>query len=234
MRKKYTLSFHEAQVPITNLDTKFGGDPVWHTVPQWPLSRSLGTPLQFIGQIVLYPEIFGNIKAKVAYVFINSNDAPNGSFPLTWEVDSGENAVILQPGHCTFPTAPLYHGPTLHSSVTVGNRTIDRLLEFSVALSYGEDPDHFYFTEDSLSDEETSLVYWKLRHEDKIGGSFVHNILGPSPPINVDEFKLVLQLSEIGVDENRPQLGINFGTDGVGYVFISNEGDECKFFWQRD
>ena len=48
MRRKYTMSYHESPTPITNLVTKFGGQPVWLEEPQWPISRSYGEPMQFI------------------------------------------------------------------------------------------------------------------------------------------------------------------------------------------
>ena len=38
MPKKYTITYHEVQMPITDLVTKFGGQPVWWDQPCWPLS----------------------------------------------------------------------------------------------------------------------------------------------------------------------------------------------------
>ena len=35
--------------------TRFGGQPDWMTEPQWPISRELGEPMTFFGQIALHP-----------------------------------------------------------------------------------------------------------------------------------------------------------------------------------
>jgi hypothetical protein len=46
--------------------TKFGGQPVWLEAPQWPIGRANGKPMEFIGQVALDPQIFGNIPGKMA------------------------------------------------------------------------------------------------------------------------------------------------------------------------
>ncbi len=51
--KKYMLAFQEVTAPITDAVTKFGGQPVWLSTPQWPLSRETGQPMCFVAQIVL-------------------------------------------------------------------------------------------------------------------------------------------------------------------------------------
>lgn len=71
--------------------TKFGGQPKWVTDPQWPLSKSLQKPMQFIGQIALEETMFPGAKGKVAYLFMTDDDVD------TYSPDSGENAVIIQP-----------------------------------------------------------------------------------------------------------------------------------------
>jgi hypothetical protein len=112
MKKKYTITFHEVQTPITEPVTKFGGQPVWITEAQWPLSRRLGIPMQFICQIKLYPELFGPLEAQMAYIFMTDHIDIDPYW--TSEPDEGENAVILQPGAWSGPTLPLTEGPSLY------------------------------------------------------------------------------------------------------------------------
>jgi hypothetical protein len=114
MIKKQDIEFVEVSRPIRELVTKFGGQPVWVERPQWPLSRSTNQPMQFICQIKLEPEIFGEIAAKMAYLFMTSDDLSNE----TWQHDGGENAVILQPGQTTVPCLPNAEGPALFKMVS--------------------------------------------------------------------------------------------------------------------
>ena len=80
--RKYTVSFHSASAPITEPVTKFGGQPVWITEPEWPLSEETGEPMRFICQVTLYPELFGDVKGKMAYIFMtDGEDYVDG----TWE-----------------------------------------------------------------------------------------------------------------------------------------------------
>ncbi|WP_346540003.1 hypothetical protein [Micromonospora sp. DPT] len=70
--------------------TKLGGQPVWLGTPQWPVSRSLGEPMTFIGQFRLDSDGEG----CMAYLFMtDGEDYVDG----TWEPEGGENAVIIQP-----------------------------------------------------------------------------------------------------------------------------------------
>jgi hypothetical protein len=103
MTKKYMITFHEAHGPIVDPVTKFGGQPVWVADPVWPLSRSTGQPMQFIGQIALDRDLFGDVPARMAYLFMTDTD---GSAE-TWDPNAGENAVVLQPS--IYPGAALPH-----------------------------------------------------------------------------------------------------------------------------
>src|SRR4051812_27277543 len=100
----------EAPEPIINLVTKFGGQPVWLDAPQWPISRATGQPMTFICQIVLTPDLFGMVFARMAYVFMTDVD----DIVETWDPDEGENAIILQPGPPSVPTQPLLTGPSIY------------------------------------------------------------------------------------------------------------------------
>lgn len=109
MRPRYSLTFHETQEPITQPVTKFGGQPVWLTDPQWPLSRSEGEPMQFICQIALDPQIFGETPGRIAYLFMTDDEMVTN----TSDPDGGENAIIIQPGSTKIPTQPLLTGLSL-------------------------------------------------------------------------------------------------------------------------
>ena len=61
MVKRASIEFVEESSPVRGLVTKFGGQPVWLEAPQWPVSRTTGEPMRFIGQVALGPDIFGPI-----------------------------------------------------------------------------------------------------------------------------------------------------------------------------
>jgi hypothetical protein len=110
-KKKYTISFDEAQATIAEPITKFGGQPVWIEQPQWPLSRQTGEPMRFIGQIALDTELFGEPAGRVAYLFISDGET---FVDNTYDPEGGENAVIIQPGGgCEVTTQPLPAGPSV-------------------------------------------------------------------------------------------------------------------------
>jgi len=103
MNTSLHIEFRQVSARITRPETKFGGDPVWIDGPQWPLSRKVGCPMQFIAQVAIDPRVFPNAVARMAYLFV-SNDQGGEE---TWDPDAGENAVVLQPG---LPAVPAGHG----------------------------------------------------------------------------------------------------------------------------
>ena len=94
---KYDIEFIEAEAPITDPVTKFGGQPVWLERPEWPLSKELGRQMLFVCQIALDPEIFGVSPGRMTYLFI-TRESEDEWVDGTYDPDSGENAVIVQPG----------------------------------------------------------------------------------------------------------------------------------------
>lgn len=210
---KLTISFREASEPITELVTKYGGQPVWLDKSQWPLSRATGRPMRFICQIALDPDLFGTIPGHMAYVFM-TDEARH--VKGTWEPEGGENAVIIQPGAPSVPTAPFATGPTLQRGEDdyVHDRRIFHDVEYAVDLTPGADPEGF-------SDDEA------LDHlsEYKIGGTPAF-LQGQEYPAG-GPWKLLAQ-----IDSSSDLFFLNFGDAGVGYAFISADGTQGRFLWQ--
>jgi len=102
MRQKYSLLFHETQQPITQPVTKFGGQPIWLHAPQWPFSQATGKPMRFICQIALDSALFGEIPARMAYLFISDGRT---FVDNTFDPDGGEREGMVDPAinraiHC--------------------------------------------------------------------------------------------------------------------------------------
>src|SRR5436190_2976823 len=84
---RYDLTFHASESPIAEPVTKFGGQPVWLSVPQWPLSRATGELMRFIGQVAIPAALFPASRARMAYVFMT--DWSDDVMPATWQPDGG-------------------------------------------------------------------------------------------------------------------------------------------------
>jgi hypothetical protein len=100
----------------------------------------LNVPIRFIGQFALDPELFGPCAAQLAYLFLTDTDT---FVDGTWRPDSGENAVILQPGAWDGPVAAITQGPMLCERLAE-NPPSDRCevpREYAVVLESGEDPE---------------------------------------------------------------------------------------------
>src|SRR5262249_52531231 len=124
--------------PIREPITKFGGQPVWLTEAQWPISAKTEKPMRFICQIALSTEIFGATDSRMAYIFMtDGEDHVDG----TWEPDGGENAVILQPGTTSIRVESLTQGPTLYRMVKkfLKERLVPEPCELAVRASISDD-----------------------------------------------------------------------------------------------
>lgn len=225
MRLKYSLVFHEVQQPITRPITKFGGQPAWLTVPQWPLSRSTGEPMRFLCQIVLDPSIFGEIPGQIAYLFITDGET---FVDFTFDPEGGENAVVIQPGSCEIPTRPLLAGPTLYKMVNHPSKKKKRIpvpCEFAVETLPGRDPEMIIEDEQFHGSPQAWAQFTDLWSEIKVGGTPAF-LQGPEFP-GGGPWRLLLQL-----DSTHVPFFVNFGDAGVGYAFLSEDGTSGKFLWQ--
>ncbi len=170
MVKRRSIEFVESRRPIVEFVTKFGGQPNWVGESQWPISKSTGNPMRFIGQIAIDPDLFPFTAARMAYLFMTDEaEHVDG----TWEPDGGENAVILQPGSNPAKTQPLAEGPTLYRMV---KKLFQKLLvpepcEFSVTLKPLEDPDFVDEAGRAKWDPATWDAYAATLDGNKIGGS---------------------------------------------------------------
>jgi len=214
--KKTKFNFRPVISPVTEHVTKFGGQPVWLDSPQWPLSRDSGKPMKFIGQVSLSSEILGKKKAKMAYLFYSDE---LGKEVETYDMDGGENAVILQPGNPNISVVAQETGDTIECNNKKNS------CEFIVDLVVEDDspfiPRHVYLK----MDKKSLKIYDETIRGNKIGGTpyFLQDDEFPQH----GAWQLLLQL------HNEPlPFDVNIGL-GVGYVFINSQGTEAKFFWQQ-
>jgi uncharacterized protein YwqG len=226
MVKRASIEFVQANEPIKKPVTKFGGQPIWLSEPEWPISPSTERPMQFICQIELLPEIFGEPSGRMAYLFMTvaeEDDYVDG----TWDPEGGENAVIIQPKplgrELSVTTDALIDGPTLYS---LDKKTEEKEpVEFAVKLTPSEDPDFVDAAIFLKWEESRRKAHTQTLSGNKLGGTPLF-IQDAEFPLGLNS-KLLLQL-----DSTAAPFHIDFGDAGVGYVFISEDGSEGKFLWQ--
>jgi len=211
------LAFVQADSPITEPVTKFGGQPVWLEKPQWPLSKRLGKPMHFIGQIALETELFGKKYARMAYIFYSGYAETR---ELTSEYHSGENAVILQPGG-EMPVSVLEQA---EGPVMMFENDKTGLCEFAVRLEMGNDPEFkrdYELSELGLEDGEE---YEKKTRKTKLGGTPCFYQFDDFP--DEEAWQLLCQLN----DQDMP-FYVDFGT-GRAEIFINQDGSCARMMWQ--
>lgn len=209
--------YRRAESPVTGAVTKFGGQPTWLGQPQWPLSAAWGTPMRFVCQIVLEPELVGDGPERLAYVFVTHGDHgrdvedfdPDVVFP-----DGGENAVIIQPGAFTGPTTPLTSGPTLYHED-------GSLAEYTVDLVRGEDPEPLSSDAYRALSSEQRDRYFQTVDQDKIGGTAL--------PTDQHEWPADGPwLPLLRLATNWTPFHLNLGAAPVAYALVSQDGREGR------
>lgn len=179
--------------------------------------------MKFICQIVLYPEIFGQLAGKMAYIFMT--DLEKQVVPA-WDPDAGENAVLIQPGHpFRGKTQASSIGPTIYEYIEVpGDPDLHpRPCEFLVDVDRRTDPDFVDEAHRIAMDDVSFEKYSKEIDGNKIGGTPAFLQEDAMPPSG----HLLLQL-----DSTKVPFYINFGDCGLGYAFISPDGTMGKFLFQ--
>ncbi len=230
MPKKHRIEFREVLSPISDAATKFGGQPVWVSEPQWPSSRETANPMRFLCQIRLDRALFPGTAAEMAYLFMTDED--DGRFvDETFEPNGGENAVILQPGVTQIPTRPLSKGPTLYRMTEKPGfgRLQPEFCEFAVTLIEEED------VEFVPEGERMKMLgaEWTVAEWEEVKGKLENKVGGTPQFLQYDDFPfngkcpLLVQLDSCDVP-----FFLNFGGSGVGYAFLNEAGDNAKFLWQ--
>ena len=156
--KSASLKFKKANTAITEPVTKFGGQPIWLDEPHWPISKSTGKPMQFIGQVAIDESLYGPSNAKMAYIFYAGEETE------TWEMDSGDNAVILQPGTPEIVTNNLAEGPIILCAD-------EKPCEYNVELHPHEDSQFIPEYEQRTWSGKQSDKYLKINSKTKLGGT---------------------------------------------------------------
>ncbi len=235
MPTKHVITYHEVQAPITDLVTKFGGQPAWLGPPQLPLSRRYGTPMMFVCQIVVPPELLGaGGDRRMAYLLVTEDDE-GGYVAETWGSDGGENALIVQPeGSWDGQSAPLNDGPSLYRLVQRGEEWVREPCEFAVELSAGNDRDAHAWDDVDPDDAHAWNTYFAALIEDKIGGVPAPNT-NSVPPVSPgpSDWRFLLQLNTKD-NEAGDLFFLNFASGGVGYAFLAANGRCGRFLWLRE
>jgi uncharacterized protein YwqG len=169
-----------ADAPVTEPVTKFGGQPVWVERPTWPLSRELGTPMRFVGQVVVPATAEG--PQRLAYLFITQDD--DEDVEDTWGPEAGENAVICQPGSVApfLEIASVASGPTVGPDVAVtlvatddAATSVNHVGGAPVWVQTEETPDGFTFL---CQLDAAQLPFWINFGDAGVGYAFVDGASG--------------------------------------------------------
>jgi hypothetical protein len=243
MPTRASLRFVAATNPITELRTKFGGQPVWLGAPRWPLDAWNDAPMLFIGQIVMDAAMFGALGGRVVYVFQRDNSDDDDALG---ESDAGLTAAIVQSdGEASAqpndPPAEAYRcsdqatGPSIFA---LDDDNECQPVEFNVTSQLQQEPDLGTAERhcDATLDRDDGYEFGP------ISAAFAGNKLGGQPlypdPLNqaADDagWRLVLQLGPRS-GYYRPDFTPNFlpffaewGEFGVLHVLITEGGDRAR------
>jgi uncharacterized protein YwqG len=229
MAKRKTIAFRDSSDQIREPQTKFGGQPIWLTEPQWPLSRELGVPMRFIGQVAVPNDLFPEGDGKVVYIFMtDTDDYVDG----TWEPNGGENAAIIQPAELSEAPIVLVEanatGPTIQRYVKTpfSKKLKPQDVELSVALSEEDEPDFISDSDKASLSDADNEKYWDAIQGNKIGGNPAFIQYDEFPDSETD-WRLLLQLDSCAVP-----FHLNFGDAGIGHVFVDTGVTKARLLWQ--
>ncbi|MDT0541180.1 MULTISPECIES: hypothetical protein [Streptomyces] len=215
-------AFVPAGVPITAPVTKFGGQPVWLSEPQWPVNDAWDEPMRFICQIEL-GAVLGDVgRGKLAYVFVTHAAHGDETFfdPDIAFPDEGANAVIVQPGGVYGgSTLPLATGPSLYH-IEDGSDA-----EYTVRLQPDKDPDFRPQHDHGRPPPNDHDQYWEQISGAKIGGTPAF-FQGDDWP-DGGPWKLALQLSP-----NFQPFYLNLGAAPTAFAFVSPDAKQGRLLVQ--
>lgn len=215
------LQFREANVPILDPISKFGGQPVWLEQRVTPLSRRTGKPMTFIAQILIPSDWHQDPATRMAYVFVTSAGFDPNAVE-TWDPNDGETAVVVQAKRGLLPLAEPYPD-TLRRWESHNGQRQERPCEYVV--------DEIPTEEEAFVPEEV-LGNLEEAERQRIAESWRGNKMGGSPywvqyeEFPFDDWRLLLQL-----EDGTYPFSLNLGT-GIGYVFLNEECTEGKLLWQ--
>lgn len=219
------MTFQPTTSPIRNLVAKLGGQPVWLDAPCWPLSRTFGTPMTFVGQFPVPGE-----EKRMAYLFVADGDGTGSSF----EPDGGDNALLVQPGGRIpefLTVADARSGPALwrrgaswdervpvelHVQTSELDPAEERVLEEEIACWEAERAGEFIDLPETDVFPPRSYFggrpnFWQPR------------VQVPTP------WRFFFQLDGREGWDGEP-YALNFG-GGTGYAFLSPDRREGRFYW---
>lgn len=192
--------------------TKLGGLPHWLDEPQWPVSPYEDEPATFMGQFRV-PAAGGD---RMVYLFAIGY--------------TGEHVTVVQPGGQvtdSFQTQEAATGPTvldrahfLRVEEEVDFADVEREVEPT------EDEDDREELLEELLGEHRKDAAGSIRM-DQLGGPDVVPIWLQGDELPGEGWELVAQL-----DSCEVPFDVNFGDSGVGYLFLSPDGKNAKFFFQ--
>jgi hypothetical protein len=214
--------FSAADRTMATPTTKFGGQPVWLTGPEWPISEAWDDrPMRFVGQIEVGPVLGAVGHGKMAYIFVTHADHGEDDFfdPDIADPDGGENAVIVQPGgEYAGPVRPLATGPGLYDDS-------GSAVEFSLDLRPVDEPD---FLADEVLLDLPSVErdrYVEQTDGTKIGGTPLF-FQGDQWP-DGGPWRLLLQL-----DSNWVPFHLNLGAAPRLFAFVAENGSRGRLLVQ--
>ncbi|HEX3779629.1 MAG TPA: hypothetical protein VHX38_08155 [Pseudonocardiaceae bacterium] len=223
------LSFHPVAEPIREPRAKLGGQPCWLETPTWPLSASSHMPMCFVGQFPI-PGSGG----RVAYLFLT--EGPDEVTALTSEPDGGENALLVQPGGRIpdfLAVSEQPAGPSLWRRGAHWDDHVPVELQINVAEL---DPAQEQALDAEIAAQEAEIAGIDLEIPEidilsprgYVGGKpcFWQPHIVLAPPWR---FFFQLDGAEGWEDE---QYALNLG-GGTGYAYLSADGLEGRFYWDR-
>lgn len=207
-------------MPISDVVTKFGGQPVWLENRVVPVSRRTEKPMTFIGQVLIPEQWYADQLPRMAYIFMTGAGFDHNA--ETWDPTAGETAVVIQVKRTNPPPTEPYPD-TLCCWEERHLERLEVLCEYAVDESPVEEAAYVPQAElDSLAASE----------RDSITESWCGNKIGGSPywiqyeEFPFDDWRLLLQL-----EDGTYPFNLNLGT-GIGYVFLNTDCTEGKLLWQ--
>ncbi|CDH46914.1 DUF1963 domain-containing protein [Candidatus Contendibacter odensensis] len=215
------LQFREATAPISDVVTKFGGQPAWLEDRVVPLSRRTGKPMTFIAQVLIPAHWLADDTPRMAYIFMTGAGFDHNAME-TWDPNEGETAVVIQTKRANSPACEPYP-EMLCCWEERDNPRREVPCEYAVDETPVEETAYVPQEElDRRADSEREPIVESWRGN-KIGGSPYWIQYEEFP---FDDWRLLLQL-----EDGAYPFNLNLGT-GIGYVFLNAACTEGKLLWQ--